>query len=248
MSKLVPWPSPVEPYGDDYLSWKKWTGGQSFGECSVRDSHYFDAELRRTGLNSIRRVLEIGFGNGCFLAYARKRGWKVYGSEASAALVMAANRAGYHAITPAEVATLRDNSFDLIVAFDVFEHIAPEEVPEFLAQLRTKLIPGGAILARFPNGDSPLSMSNQNGDSTHAQAIGTNKLRFFANAAHLEVAHIGPEAYPIRTGSTATTLYRAAIIPVRKLIDAAIKAIYFPGSEVYFTSPNLTAVLRKPAA
>jgi SAM-dependent methyltransferase len=249
---MSPNPIPIQQsedgYGEDYLAWKQWSTDGSFGVCTRRDQLYFDAEMKRTGLTSVRDVLEIGFGSGSFLAYARGRGWQVQGSEANPALLAAATRASYPALRPAAVAGLPENSLDLIVAFDVFEHIAPDALVQLLGTLRGKLRVGGAILARFPNGDSPFGLSNQNGDVTHAHAISSAKLRYFASTSALEVVDLGPEAFPVIAGDWKTTAYRAIVAPIRAVIEAAIKALYFPRSEVYFTAPNLVAVLRKPAA
>jgi 2-polyprenyl-3-methyl-5-hydroxy-6-metoxy-1,4-benzoquinol methylase len=233
-------------YGEDYLAWKRWNKDSSIAQCPRRDALYFDAEMKRTRLNAIHNVLEIGFGNGSFLAYARGRGWQVTGTEANAALVSAATQAGYAALPAEGLPSLPDNSFDLIAAFDVFEHLPPEALFGLLAELRLKLRIGGVILARFPNGDSPMSLSSQNGDATHTQAISSVKLRYFAGVAKFDVVDLGPEAFPVRTGNAKKSLYRFCIKPIRAIVDGLIKLVYFPGSEVYFTSPNLVAVLRRP--
>ena len=54
--------------------------------------------------------------------------------------------------------------FDTVVAFDVFEHFALEEIEARLAALETMIRPGGHLLMRFPNGQSPFGLVLQHGD------------------------------------------------------------------------------------
>lgn len=59
-----------------YLSWKNWEGDSDFGLLGESQSASFDAELQRLGSNLPinSKVLEIGFGKGAFLRYAKSRG------------------------------------------------------------------------------------------------------------------------------------------------------------------------------
>ena len=54
-------------------------------------------------------------------------------------------------------AFIQNESIDLIIAFDVFEHMDLEEVLNSLSLFKELLRPGGLILARVPSGDSPFS-------------------------------------------------------------------------------------------
>ena len=59
-------------FDNDYLQWKAWDD-QAFCFLSAPEARYFDAELGNTGLlyPAGARVLEMGFGQGCFLTYAQ---------------------------------------------------------------------------------------------------------------------------------------------------------------------------------
>ena len=158
-----------------YMGWKGW-GARGFGVLERGDSDYFTRETRDAiDRGSAPKVLEVGFGNGTFLAHCRLMGWNVTGSELLPELVELATSAGYHAIAADRLHTLADASFDLIVAFDVFEHIPPEHSTAFLSQLASKLRKDGRILLRYPNADSWIGNPFQNGDVTHVNAIGALK-------------------------------------------------------------------------
>src|SRR5205814_282346 len=61
-------------------------------------------------------------------------------------------------------------SLDCIIAIDFIEHLARDEVIEFLAQSNRALNAGGSLILRMPNGDSPLVGRNLYNDITHVWA------------------------------------------------------------------------------
>lgn len=71
-------------YDKTYALWKSWDESQ-FCVLAPFEERYFDKELKRTRCHipTDAKVLEIGFGNGKFLSYARKKGWSVVGIEAN---------------------------------------------------------------------------------------------------------------------------------------------------------------------
>ena len=60
-----------------YTQWKGWRGEFA---TTDREARYYAAELADVALAG-RRVLELGFGNGNFLAWAREQGAQVTGTE-----------------------------------------------------------------------------------------------------------------------------------------------------------------------
>src|SRR5579859_377881 len=60
-----------------YTRWKQWGGDFTTSEP---DARYFGAEFAGLDLAG-RRLLEIGFGNGSFLAWAKAKGALVSGTE-----------------------------------------------------------------------------------------------------------------------------------------------------------------------
>jgi len=98
------------------------------------------------------RVLEIGSGRGTLLAALRQRGVRAVGIEPNASLAIDAIRRQ----PPAPVARMSgdrlgfpDATFDLVLSFDVFEHIADSDA--HLDEVRRVLRPNGVYALQTPN-------------------------------------------------------------------------------------------------
>lgn len=238
--------SPPSTVTDDYVEWKDWDPIGHFGECSELDRKYFDAEIARLPITEIGNVLELGFGNGSFLGFARSKGLKVTGVEAIESQVRMARERGFEAFMPDRVADIAPCSLDLVVAFDVLEHIAQSELPSLFSTIYGKLRPGGLFLARFPNGDSPFGMPYQNGDVTHVTVLGSGKLRYFAKRAGLKVVYCAAPCLILRTGYWRHTLQQAATALVVGILEKIVRLVITPRSNVSFFSANLLAIMRRP--
>ena len=249
---MVNGPDPLTPsddhtdlvYGRTYLEWKGWDE-QNFARAGKLEISYFDAELKRAGFKADSRteVLEIGFGNGSILAYAKTKGWNAVGTEVNEFLVEMATRRGLNAIHANDLAGLKQASFDLVVAFDVLEHISQDHLLGFVRDLVNKVKPGTLLLARFPNADSPFGLLNQNGDITHLSAIGLGKARYLARELGLELVFFGGQAVPV-AGSAMRSLRRVGGLALFKLIDTVVNRVFFPNDPIAFCSSNAVMVLR----
>jgi SAM-dependent methyltransferase len=155
-----------EPYLT-YKAWKGW-GPTQFLNCSEYEFHYFRKEFSTYAFRD-RNVLEIGFGNGEFLAFAKSRGALLWGTEVIPELCELARLQGVTVLDLdlSDAAPEVVGRFDLIVAFDVFEHIAFDDLLVLLKRCALLLAPGGQLIARFPNGQSPFGRFYQHGDHTH---------------------------------------------------------------------------------
>ena len=111
--------------------------------------HFLDATGALTGNPD---VLEIGSGTGGLLHTLRNRGVRAQGVELREAFIAQA-RAWYGnlPITPVSGLALPfpDASFDVVMSFDVFEHIADSD--GHLREVRRVLRPGGSYLLQTPN-------------------------------------------------------------------------------------------------
>jgi len=97
-------------------------------------------------------VLEIGSGTGGLLHILRERGYRVRGVELNRELIEEARRwSGSLPIQPVEGTALpfADGSFDVVMSFDVFEHIPDSDA--HLREVRRVLRPAGAYLIQTPN-------------------------------------------------------------------------------------------------
>jgi 2-polyprenyl-3-methyl-5-hydroxy-6-metoxy-1,4-benzoquinol methylase len=212
---------------DNYPAFKGWSEA-SFGEVTAAERLYFRSELARHALSaSDKQVLELGFGNGAFLAFARGEGAHVRGVELQTALVERAVGAGYACYACLDQ-LLADGPprFDLIVALDLLEHLQPAESIDLLRQLRASCVHANSkLLARFPNGDSPFSLPMHNGDYSHRIHLGAKAVTRICMEAGWRVSYLGEPAW------VADTLQRKLIITTknaaRLAFEAVLKALYF---------------------
>lgn len=116
----------------------------------------FDANmrfLREAGvLAPGTRVLEIGTGKGRMLRELLRLGLDVHGIENNPWMIEEARRLhGDLPITKVDGFALPfpDAAFDVVLSFDVFEHIADSD--GHLREVRRVLVPGGRYLLQTPN-------------------------------------------------------------------------------------------------
>jgi len=127
-------------------------------EHAARDEvKWEELQFRRAG-RQVRRVLDVGCGNGAFLTWIARRipGVECIGIELDAQRALQAQRAnpGARIHTGDAVAALADVEppVDLVTLWDVFEHVpAPARLLEGLARL---LAPDGAIYIQTINEES----------------------------------------------------------------------------------------------
>ena len=236
-----------ESYGNNYLKWKGWKKNSNFGKLKKQDKAYYSAEIRRTkhSFPKNSKVLEIGFGNGSFLKFAQEKNWEIYGTEINEHLAKEAIECGYNVRHSDNLLSYKDNTFDLVVAFDVMEHIPQDDLPNFISQVKRTLKKDGFFIARFPNGDSPFGLVNQNGDITHLTTIGSGKIYYFAAQSDMEVIFIGGEAQPLIGTSLLYLAHRVISLPIKKVLNLITNLIFFPRSNIAFYSTNLTIVYKK---
>ena len=111
---------------------------------SLRVSHW--ARIKPEGAS----VLEVGCGPGLMLAAFRRRGWRVFGIERNEATAETARQTlGSDTIATSLEGLPADVRFDLIVLFQVLEHIG--EPVALLRECARRLAPGGRIIANVPN-------------------------------------------------------------------------------------------------
>jgi 2-polyprenyl-3-methyl-5-hydroxy-6-metoxy-1,4-benzoquinol methylase len=203
----------------------------------------FEREMARLGLSAGAAILEAGFGEGRFLDWARDQGYAVEGIEISASYVEAARARG-HDVFLCDAADFGSHCrfmYDAIVCFDVLEHLTADEIVAFFHSTKRALAPGGAILARFPNGASPFGRLYQHGDATHVSILTALKIDQLAFVAGLEVSNVFNAARAVRCG-------RLLGIParIRKALAAAIE---WTVGQIYFGArqpldPNLVVHFR----
>jgi SAM-dependent methyltransferase len=156
-----------------YSAHKRWGGGDAVG-----DVDRYSVTFGRLGLEGCVAILEIGFGEGRFLDWAKRRGHTAEGVEILPEMVDHARTRG-HVVHLGPVHQLEQDGprFDLIVAFDVIEHLTLSEILDLLNSADRLLKDGGRIVIQFPNAGSPFSALYQSGDVTHRCALSADLLQ-----------------------------------------------------------------------
>jgi SAM-dependent methyltransferase len=110
--------------------------------------------LMYLGNRSPGTLLDVGCGDGTFLATMAKRGWKVTGIDFDPLAVEAARTRYGLDVHVGTVGTLVEQrrQFDVVTASHVLEHV-PDPI-EFLSQCRHLLRPGGCLVLKTPNAES----------------------------------------------------------------------------------------------
>lgn len=230
----------LDPYAH-YAEWKQWGGAFAPGD---KEARYFASEFEGIPLQG-RRVLEIGFGNGNFLAWARGQGADVAGIEINDAMLDAARRHGFEASgATLDELVAQGKSYDLIVAFDVLEHWSTEELLRHFALIRRLLRDDGVFVARFPNGQSPFGRVFQHGDFSHQSTLSSFKIEYLATASALQVVRVANARRVGAHTDPLSTLRQHWLAWRRRRIERKLARLY--GMPRLPLDPNLVAVLRKP--
>lgn len=214
----------------------------------VRDRRLFRALYRRFLPDAKdAELLEVGCGAGSFLAFLRSEGYtRVHGIDVGEEQVASARRLGIEGVAVADAMPFLEAhplAYDFIAALDVVEHFAKDEVFEFLDRARGALRPGGRLLLRTPNADSPYHSWIRYGDFTHEVTFSPRSIAQVLRAAGFSGIEIHPlEPHVHGLPSAVRRVLWAGIKQVIRLYLLADQGT--TGSGIF--SANLCAFARKP--
>lgn len=229
---------------EGYHEWKGWDKDQ-FGSYDKGEDIFYKLEVATLIPNSrenVSSIFEIGFGNGSFLGWAREKKYNLFGSEVQPELI---GRALDMGITVKDgIECMPDSSLSAVVAFDVFEHIPYTELVKICRSAFSALKPGGYLIARFPNGDSPFSLPIQNADATHVHALGSGIIRELMRSAGFVIQELrAPKETPV-------TLKSKIALPIKKAMRSLFayyaRFAYLGGATPSTFALNYLLVARKP--
>jgi 2-polyprenyl-3-methyl-5-hydroxy-6-metoxy-1,4-benzoquinol methylase len=144
---------------DDYLDQQKqrydrtWTrslqaGKMDRGNTAADLTFVYRAGLFKAGL----KVLEFGCGSGTVAAKVAEMGCEVTATDISETAIeyARANHSGVDfRVCPAESTDFADECFDIVMSFDVFEHLP--DVDKHISEVRRVLKAGGHYVLQTPN-------------------------------------------------------------------------------------------------
>ena len=227
-----------------YANWKGWSADK-FLEVSGKQRAYFSAEfsafLQRPKENF--RVLELGFGNGSFMAWCKEKGWEVHGVEINEKLLTRAEGCGITSYR--HVRDIPDGYvFDLVVAIDVLEHLTWDGIIALFEDVSRLINHDGLLFFTVPNGGSPFGRYYQHGDCTHNTTIGPSKVKQLGVMTSFEVIAMKNPELPILGVGIASGFKRLFGVLTRWFIETALRLAYFGGEDVPL-GPVLLVIMKK---
>ncbi len=226
------------------------SGGQARAPASLADIESRAPYLRRLVSRHFpterdASVLDLGCGSGALLHVAREAGFRnLRGVDTSAEQVEAAARLGIRGVEHGDlfeaVAALAEASEDVIVAFDVMEHLEKRQLLRFVDGVHRALKPGGRLLVHVPNAESPFFGAVRYGDLTHELAFTGDSLSQLLRASGFREVHC-LEDQPVVHGARSAVrlvLWKA----IRTLLRLAVAAETGSAGRAAIFTRNLLAV------
>ena len=224
-----------DPLYSRYNEFKGWSES-----AAAVQPETFENIVAAAGKTGALDMLEVGFGDGSFLDWARAEGHRVSGTEVRPEAVDAARARGHDVFLGAPP----PRPVDLVVAIDVIEHLDRKEFSSFLETARGVLRPDGLIVARFPNGYSPFFGRYHHADMTHGRPLTGESVAQMAMLSGFRlVREQNPRPRPrgLRRSLKTWLAYR-----LRDLIETVIGYAYF--GERFPMDPVILVVLAPDAA
>jgi 2-polyprenyl-3-methyl-5-hydroxy-6-metoxy-1,4-benzoquinol methylase len=150
--------------------------------------------------------LDLGCGQGGLSRFLREHGiTETYGVDISPEQVQEAHALGrdYVSLGSAIDLLAGDRKWEVVTAFDFFEHLEPKDVLPTLEAVHGALSTRGVLVARVPNAAAPLSGRIQYGDFTHKSVFTARSLQQLANAAGFTRSAFREVPPPVHGGKSA---------------------------------------------
>ena len=193
------------------------------------------------------RVFEVGCGDGQLLELARSRGFSaVEGIDLSFEQVERAHRLGRNFVRLADAITVLGEkevgSVDVLLAFDVLEHLPESELLPFLKAAKRALSGQGRLLIHTVNAQSPFFGRIRYGDFTHTTAFTPQSLRqllFAAGFPNADAIEDSPVIHGVKSALRALA-WKAIRLALMAYVTVETGG---PGADAIFTQNFLMVAL-----
>jgi cyclopropane fatty-acyl-phospholipid synthase-like methyltransferase len=154
--------------------------------------------------NREAKILDLGCGSGTLLHFLLQAGYReLSGVDVSSDQVAAARELSIEGVREGDIGEILyriDNeSLDVVVTFDVIEHMTKPELLEFADEVYRILRKAGRWIIHAPNAASPFGSRVRYADWTHEQAFTKESLEQLLKAVGFEEVHCY-EDHPIVHG------------------------------------------------
>lgn len=210
-------------------------------QYSVTEESTFNKCIGKVRRETNSSLLDIGFGSGALLAWAQDNGYSISGIELQKDLAAAAEKRGVRVYDSCNEAP--PMSQDVITMFDLLEHLDREEINQNLSSAYTALKPGGLIIIRVPNCQSPLGMRLQLADHTHKTMLSAPILENYLSIAGFK--HV--TASSDHESAKRSNLFKSSIavvqLCIRRVLYFSVKSIFSLGATPL--TPNILVKAKK---
>ncbi len=213
----------------------------------ARDKAYVYERVVRPWLSSdpTRPIGELACGHGSFLAWLQTSGYReLRAVDSSPEQVQLARQVGA-TVDQDDVNTWLQrqprNHFATLVGIDLVEHLTKDGFMELLQAVHGALAPGGSLILRLPNGDSPFVGMNLFNDITHVWTYTPNCLNSLAQMHAYSRTEFQDE------GATVLRDARWIKVPLALASAAILRTLvrFATREKIQFLSPHLWARLVK---
>jgi len=145
------------------------------------------------------KILDLGSSYGLFLAACQKLGYKNLTGieEATDIASFSKERFNLGDVRTGDISDLMeemsDDTYGVIAAFNIIEHIKKDQVQRALSLVFKKLKPSGYFMLEVPNADSPLGIHTLYSDITHQQAFTSDLLKELLEQAGFSQISVYPK-------------------------------------------------------
>ncbi|WP_420126695.1 class I SAM-dependent methyltransferase [Longimicrobium sp.] len=132
------------------------------------------------------RILDVGCGNGEFMAAAKEAGYQVVGTDISVPAVELCRSRGLDAVAGDFLTLPFEGTFDAVTMWDVIEHLT--DPVAFVARARSLLRPGGYLVVKTPGVTDRMLTMVKVVPSMASSILHEDHIQFFTAASFSRLA------------------------------------------------------------